>query len=385
MDTREIMETLNCRRNVLLNPGPATTTDTVKLAQIVPDICPREKEFGAVMKELQADLVKIVHGDPEVYTAVLFCGSGTINIDACINSLLPEGKKVLIINDGAYSSRAAEICRFYGLPHIELKFPIDRLPDLDVVEQTLKDNPDIGLVHTAHNETGTGLLNPVREIGALAHKYDAIFTVDTTSTYALRPIDIAADNIDFCMASAQKGLMSMTGLSFVVGNRSIIEASKDYPKRSYYCNLWLQYDYFERTGQMHFTPPVQTIYATRQAMKEYWAEGEEAKWARHLSVFNAIHEGIERLGFKLYIPKEIQSGLVVAVMYPDDPNWDFEKVHDYCYERGFTIYPGKVDGKGMFRLCSLGAIYEQDIKDFFVVLEEALKTYGVTVPAMYKE
>ena len=385
MDTREIMETLNCRRNVLLNPGPATTTDTVKLAQIVPDICPREKEFGAVMKELQADLVKIVHGDPEVYTAVLFCGSGTINIDACINSLLPEGKKVLIINDGAYSSRAAEICRFYGLPHIELKFPIDRLPDLDVVEQTLKDNPDIGLVHTAHNETGTGLLNPVREIGALAHKYDAIFTVDTTSTYALRPIDIAADNIDFCMASAQKGLMSMTGLSFVVGNRSIIEASKDYPKRSYYCNLWLQYDYFERTGQMHFTPPVQTIYATRQAMKEYWAEGEEAKWARHLSVFNAIHEGIERLGFKLYIPKEIQSGLVVAVMYPDDPNWDFEKVHDYCYERGFTIYPGKVDGKGMFRLCSLGAIYEQDIKDFFVVFEEALKTYGVTVPAMYKE
>ena len=385
MDTREIMETLNCRRNVLLNPGPATTTDTVKLAQIVPDICPREKEFGAVMKELQADLVKIVHGDPEVYTAVLFCGSGTINIDACINSLLPEGKKVLIINDGAYSSRAAEICRFYGLPHIELKFPIDRLPDLDVVEQTLKDNPDIGLVHTAHNETGTGLLNPVREIGALAHKYDAIFTVDTTSTYALRPIDIAADNIDFCMASAQKGLMSMTGLSFVVGNRSIIEASKDYPKRSYYCNLWLQYDYFERTGQMHFTPPVQTIYATRQAMKEYWAEGEEAKWARHLSVFNAIHEGIERLGFKLYIPKEIQSGLVVAVMYPDDPNWDFEKVHDYCYERGFTIYPGKVDGKGMFRLCSLGAIYEQDIKDFFVVFEEALKTYGVTVPAMNKE
>ena len=385
MDTREIMETLNCRRNVLLNPGPATTTDTVKLAQIVPDICPREKEFGAVMKELQADLVKIVHGDPEVYTAVLFCGSGTINIDACINSLLPEGKKVLVINDGAYSSRAAEICRFYGLPHIELKFPIDRLPDLDVVEQTLKDNPDIGLVHTAHNETGTGLLNPVREIGALAHKYDAIFTVDTTSTYALRPIDIAADNIDFCMASAQKGLMSMTGLSFVVGNRSIIEASKDYPKRSYYCNLWLQYDYFERTGQMHFTPPVQTIYATRQAMKEYWAEGEEAKWARHLSVFNAIHEGIERLGFKLYIPKEIQSGLVVAVMYPDDPNWDFEKVHDYCYERGFTIYPGKVDGKGMFRLCSLGAIYEQDIKDFFVVFEEALKTYGVTVPAMYKE
>ena len=56
-------------------------------------------------------------------------------------------------------------------------------------------------------------LNPIREIGALAHKYGAIFTVDTTSTYAMRPINIEEDNIDFCMASAQKGLMAFTGLS----------------------------------------------------------------------------------------------------------------------------------------------------------------------------
>ena len=68
----------------------------------------------------------------------------------------------------------------------------------------------------------------------LAHKYGAIFTVDTTSTYAMRPINIEKDNIDFCMASAQKGLMAMTGLSFVVGNRAIIEDSKNFPKRSYY-------------------------------------------------------------------------------------------------------------------------------------------------------
>lgn len=82
----------------------------------------------------------------------------------------------------------------------------------------------------------------------------------------MRPIDIENDNIDFLMASAQKGLMAFTGLSFVVGNRSVIEASKDYPKRSYYCNLFLQYDYFEKNEEMHSTPPVQTIYATLQAL-----------------------------------------------------------------------------------------------------------------------
>ena len=373
------------KRNVLLNPGPSTTTDTVKMAQVVPDICPREKEFASLMKGLREDLVRIVHGDLEKYTSVLFCGSGTINIDVCINSLLPEGGKVLVVNNGAYSTRAVEICEFYGLPHIDLKFPVDQRPDLAVVEETLKNDPDIKLVHTTHNETGTGILNPIREIGALAHKYGAILTVDTTSTYAMRPINIEEDNIDFCMASAQKGLMAMTGLSFVVGNRAIIEKSKYYPKRSYYCNLFLQYDCFEKTGEMHFTPPVQTIYAALQGIKEYWAEGEEGKWARHTRVFNAINEGLDKLGFKQVIKPEDRTGLVSTAIYPDDPNWSFEKVHDYCYERGFTIYPGKISSTNTFRLCALGAIDVKDINDFFEVFGEALRTNNIQIPVIYKE
>ena len=373
------------KRNVLLNPGPSTTTDTVKMAQVVPDICPREKEFASLMKGLREDLVRIVHGDLEKYTSVLFCGSGTINIDVCINSLLPEGGKVLVVNNGAYSTRAVEICEYYGLPHIDLKFPVDQKPDLALVEETLKNDPSIKLVHTTHNETGTGILNPIREIGALAHKYGAILTVDTTSTYAMRPINIEEDNIDFCMASAQKGLMAMTGLSFVVGNRAIIEKSKDYPKRSYYCNLFLQYDCFEKTGEMHFTPPVQTIYAALQGIKEYWAEGEEGKWARHTRVFNAINEGLDKLGFKQVIKPEDRAGLVSTAVYPDDPNWSFEKVHDYCYERGFTIYPGKISSTNTFRLCALGAIDVKDINGFFEVFEEALRTNNIQIPVKYKE
>ncbi len=376
--------TFSIKRNILLNPGPATTTDTVKLAQLVPDICPREKEFGSMMKKMREDLVRIVHGDPEEYTSVLFCGSGTINIDVCINSLLPEGGKVLVVNNGAYSTRAVEVCQFYGLDHIDLKFPVDELPDLDVVEKTLKENPDIVLVHTTHNETGTGILNPIKEIGALAHRYGAVFTVDTTSTYAMRPINIKEENIDFCMASAQKGLMAMTGLSFVVGKTDIIKKSAHYPRRSYYCNLFLQYDFFEKTGEMHFTPPVQTIYSVRQALEEYFAEGEEAKWARHTRVFEAIHKGIAELGFKDIIKRELQAGLVVSVKYPDDANWDFEKVHDYCYERGFTIYPGKVSTTDTFRLCALGAIDEEDIVEFFKVFREALEANKIAIPAVYK-
>ena len=376
---------INIKRNILLNPGPATTTDSVKNAQLIPDICPREKEFVDLMKNLRLDLLKIVHADPKKYVSVLFCGSGTLNIDVCLNSLLPASKKALIINNGAYSSRAVEICEYYGLPHINLPFPLNEITDLFLVEDTLKNNPDISLVYTTHNETGTGILNPIREIGALAHKYNAIFVVDTTSSLAMRPIDVEKDNIDFCMASAQKGIQAMAGLSFIIGKEDIIKESKNYPKRSYYCNLYLQYEYFVKTGQMHFTPPVQTVYAAIQGLKEYFKEGEVAKWQRHTRVFNAIHKGLEELGFKDYIKRELQTGLVVSVLYPDDDNWDFEKIHDYCYERGYTIYPGKISSTNTFRLCALGAIDEEDVKNFFIVLKEALETYNIAIPVCYKK
>ncbi len=374
---------MQIKRNILLNPGPSTTTDTVKMAQVVPDICPREKEFAGLMKQMREDLVRIVHGPLDEYTAVLFCGSGTINIDICLNSLLDKDKKALIINNGAYSTRAAEVCEYYGLPHINLVLPVDDVPDMELVGRTMDDNPDIGLVYITHNETGTGIGNPIREIGRMAHEHDAIFVTDTTSTYAMVPIDVKRDNIDFCMASAQKGIMGMTGLSFIVGRKDIIEKSKDYPKRSYYCNLYMQYDFFKRTGEMHFTPPVQTIYAARQALDEYFAEGEEAKWARHTRVMNAIHDGLAALGFREAIRREIQVGLVASVIYPDDENWNFEKVHDYCYERGFTIYPGKITGANTFRLCALGAIDVSDIEDFFAVLKQALEANNIAIPLKY--
>lgn len=374
---------MEIKRNILLNPGPSTTTDTVKMAQVVPDICPREKEFTAIMQPMRDDLVKIVHGDPKEYTAVLFCGSGTIAIDVTLNSLLEAGKKALVVRNGSYSARACDVLRYYDMPFIAIDQPLDKEPDLAIIEAALKENPDVGYVYMTHHETGTGLLNPIREVGELAHKYGAFTIFDTTASYAMIPIDVYKDNVDFCMASAQKGIQAMSGLTYVIGRRDILEKSKNFPKRSYYCNLYRQYAYFEETGEMHFTPPVQTIYAAKQGLKEYFEEGEQNKWARHQRIMAAIRKGIDRLGFTEALSRDVQSGLVAAINYPDDPNWDFTKIHDYCYERGFTIYPGKMQSKGTFRLCALGAIDAPDIEAFWKVFEEALKKYNVAVPIRY--
>jgi 2-aminoethylphosphonate-pyruvate transaminase len=368
------------KRNVLLNPGPATTSDTVKYAQVVPDICPREEEFVAIMDEVRRELVKVVHGDPQKYAVVLFTGSGTIIQDALVNSLVPEGKKICVVNNGAYSARMVEIADYYHIPCVNLEFPTTGLPDLDVVKHTLENDKDIAVVATVHHETGTGVLNPVREIGEIAHANGCVFIVDTISTYGLIPFDIEKENIDFCMSSAQKGLCGMTGVSWTVGKIEEIERSKDYPKRSYYCNLFMQYDFFNRVGEMHFTPPVQTVYALRQAIKEYREEGEQARYQRIIRCSEATHKGLEEIGLDTVIDREIQGHLVVTVKAPEDDKFDFFKLHDYCYQRGFTIYPGKMFGLETFRLCNLGLITHTDIEGFFVVAKEAFKEMGYKIP-----
>jgi 2-aminoethylphosphonate-pyruvate transaminase len=368
------------KRNILLNPGPATTSDSVKYAQVVPDICPREQEFVDIMIDIRKELVKIGNADPEKYTAVIFTGSGTIIQDVCVNSLVPENKKICIVNNGAYSARMAEIADYYHIPCVNLEFPTTGLPDLDVVQETLQKDKDIVVVATVHHETGTGVLNPVREIGKIAHDNGCVFIVDTISTYGLMPIDIEKENIDFLMSSAQKGLAAMTGASWLVGNIEEIKKSKDYPTRSYYCNLYMQYDFLERVGEMHFTPPVQTIYALRQAIEEYWEEGEQARWDRLTKCWEAIHKGLKEIGLESVIDKKIQGRLVVTVKAPEDDKFDFFKLHDYCYDRGFTIYPGKMFGVKTFRLCNLGQITYKDIEDFFVVAKDAFKEMGYTIP-----
>tara|TARA_Y100000031_G_scaffold156197_1_gene209711 strand:- start:28609 stop:29445 length:837 start_codon:yes stop_codon:yes gene_type:complete len=273
-----------------------------------------------------------------------------------------------------------EIANHYHIPCVNLKFPETGLPNLDTVRETLEKDKEIVVVATVHHETGTGVLNPIKEIGAIAHQEGCLFVVDTISTYGLRPIRIEEENIDFLMSSAQKGLAAMVGASWTVGRIDEIEKSASYPKRSYYCNLFMQYDFFKRVGEIHFTPPVQTIYALQQAIKEYWEEGEHARWERLTQCWEAIHKGLNEMGLESVIDKEIQGHLVVTVKAPESGQFDFTKFHDDCYERGFTIYPGKMFGVKTFRLCNLGQITYKDVEDFFVVAKDSFKKMGFTLP-----
>lgn len=364
------------KRNILLTPGPATTTDFVKYAQVVPDICPREREFGEIMRQIREDLVKIVKGDGN-YTSILFAGSGTAMMDACINSVVPPDKKIAVINNGAYGIRMVKITKSYRISCVELSFEWGEMPNLGKVRETLEKDKNIACLAMVHHETTTGMLNPIKEIGNIAKENNCIFIVDTVSSFAGIPINIKDYKIDFMFSTSNKCIQGTAGLAFVICRKDELEKTKNYPPRSFYLNLYQQYDYFEKKGQMQFTPPVQVIHALRQATEEYFEEGGENRYNRYTKSWQTLRKGLKEIGFKFLLKEEKESHILTTILEPENPNYDFSKLHDLLYEEGFTIYPGKIGKKGTFRLANMGAIDYRDIKDFIVILKRILHKMGV--------
>ncbi len=367
------------KRNILLNPGPATTTDSVKNALVVPDICPREKEFGDLMQMIRRDLIKIAGGD-ERYTSILFAGSGTATMDSVISSAVPYNKKVLIIINGAYGIRFSEIAKTYNIEVVEVRFEFGKNIELDQIEKVLKKDEDIACIAVTHHETTVGILNPLQEIGKLSKKYNKIFIVDTISSFAGVPIDIKEFNIDFMMSTSNKCIQGMAGIAFVICKKAALEKLKFIKPRSYYLDLYSQYEYLEKNNQTRFTPPVQIFYALQQAIKEFFEEGAENRFNRYRNNYRVLKEGLTKLGFKFLMGDNIrESNILTTVYYINHPNFNFNILHDKLYDRGFTIYPGKITKLDTFRIAVMGAIDKLDIKNFLKNLEDVLKEMKVRI------
>ena len=363
------------KRNILLNPGPATTTDTVKYAQVVPDICPREKEFGLLMTDIRKKLVRVIHGEDR-YTAIPFTASGTGVVEACISSVLPEGKKIFIINNGAYGKRMIEIARCYyeETKILTYEIPWGDYPNVSEIEHIIEKEKYIGVITVVHHETTTGMLNPVNEINRIAHLNNIDIIVDAMSSYAGIVIDLREDDYDYIISSSNKCIQGMPGIGFVICKKEKLERTKDNPRRNYYFNLWHQYRFFEDKNQMQFTPPVQTAYALNQALNEFFEETGEMRHQRYNESWQTLIEGLENLNLRFLVPDEQQSRLLIAVIEPENENYIFEEMHDYLFRRGFTIYPGKGAEKNTFRIANIGAIDKDDITRFLAALEDYLKS-----------
>ncbi|EKQ51183.1 MULTISPECIES: 2-aminoethylphosphonate aminotransferase [unclassified Clostridium] len=368
---------MEIKRNILLNPGPATTSDTVKLAQVVPDICPREKEFGDVMEFVSKELTNFV-GTNDEYTTVLFGGSGTAAVEAILSSVV-DNRTILIINNGAYGKRMCEIAEAYNLNYIEFKSsPIEGI-DLNELEKVLKahnfDNAKSGndyISHLAviHHETTTGILNDIKVIGEICKKYDIEMIVDAMSSFAGMPISMNEMNIKYLASSSNKCIQGMAGISFVIANKESLENTKAIKPRNLYLNIYKQYLYFKDNYQMRFTPPVQVLYALKQAIIEAKEETIEKRYERYKACCKILWDGLNKLKLKKLVDEQNSSMLLTSIIEPEIANYSFDDLHDYLYNKGFTIYPGKIASQTTFRIANIGQIYPENMVKFIEILEE---------------
>jgi len=359
------------RRNILLNPGPATTTDSVKLAQVVPDICPREQEFGDLMEFCATEITKFV-GDPKDYATIMFGGSGTATVEAILSSVIPDDGKVLILDNGAYGKRMCQITSIYKIDTVIFESSSIEAIDLKALEACIQN--ENGLTHLAmiHHETTTGLLNDIEAVGDLCFKNNLRFIVDSMSGFAAIPVDMKSMKIDYLAASSNKNIQGMAGIGFAICSKEAIEETKTIAPRNLYLNLYAQYAYFEKTHQTRFTPPVQTFYALKQAIIETLEETVERRYERYSKSWETLLNGIGELGLEYLIDKEHHSKIITSIIEPKSEKYDFDEMHDFFYEKGFTIYPGKINNFDTFRISNIGQIDHTDMQAFLKVLEEYL-------------
>ena len=359
------------RREVLLNPGPATTTDSVKYAQVQSDICPREYEFGDLMEWCATELTKIV-ADPEEYTTVMFGCSGTGADEAMVCSVVPENGKLLVIDNGSYGNRIAKIAGVHRLNYDVFTSSTYEPINLKDLERVIAEGKYTHLAGVYH-ETTTGLLNPIKEICQIAKKYNMVTIFDAVSAYAGIPMNMKDIGVDFISATSNKNIQGMAGIGFVVCNKKALEATKDIPIRNYYLNLWDQYQYFQKTHQTRFTPPVQTFYALRQAIIEAQVETIEKRTKRYTDCWKILVETVKKLGLKMLVAEENQSHLITAILEPESPKYSFDSLHDFAKAHEFTIYPGKLGNINTFRIANIGDIQPSEMKSFCIKLEEYMK------------
>ena len=175
------------RKWVLLNPGPVNVTERVRRALIEPDICHREPEFLKVLASVRESLTS-VFGISKTHEAALFAGSGTLAVEAMLSSAGRAGHRILVLSNGVYGERMADILQRHRLPHAFLAGPGLAFPTLGDVEAFLRKNRSLTAIALVHHETSTGYLNPLEAVARLAKKYGLIVLVDAVSS-------LAAENI----------------------------------------------------------------------------------------------------------------------------------------------------------------------------------------------
>ncbi len=358
---------------ILLNPGPVCTSGRVRDALLRGDMCHREGEFSMILDGVRKKIIRAFtpNGD---YTTAIITGSGTASLEAGVSSSVSEGKKLLVIDNGVYGDRIARIASAYKIDTVVLKCDWFGQPDIGKIEETVIRDKDIEVVAMVHHETTTGLLNPIHSIGEIVKKYRRTFLVDSISGLGGEEIDVANDNVDICIGSANKCIQGLPGVSFVLLKSAEVDRLRSIPARSLYLNLISQLDEQEERGECPFTPAVQTFYAFDEALDELLEEGVANRIKRYQRASGFLRSKFKEFHLKFLLPEEIRSHTITSLYLPN--GMSYIQLHDMLKERGFVIYAGQgqLNAK-IFRIANMGELSMQDLEEFINNFKDVTKNF----------
>ncbi|MGC8961342.1 MAG: pyridoxal-phosphate-dependent aminotransferase family protein, partial [Candidatus Bathyarchaeia archaeon] len=236
-------------------------------------------------------------------------GTGSAGMEAALCNLVEDGDEVLVGINGLFGERMAEIVERYGGRCIKVEEEWGKPLNVDRLEESLRDS-HAKIICAVHVETSSGVINPVKEIGRLARKYDVLFLVDAVSSLGGCELDVDGFGIDVCYSGTQKCLNSPPGLSPITFSERAMEVIRNRRSRvkSWYFDVSMIEKYWSsgsRSRFYHHTAPVNLIYALRESLRILLEQGLEKSWRRHRDVSEALIDGLEAMGLEMLVEESI--------------------------------------------------------------------------------
>lgn len=279
---------------LLLGPGPSPISASVRAALSAPSRSHLDPEFMAVLDDVRAKLAR-VFGAPDGSIAAPISGTGTSGMETVVANLVEPGKRALVVVTGYFGDRLAQMFERYGARVERLNVEWGHAAQPAEVDDALAQG-HFDLVAMVHVETSTGVVNPIREIGALARKHDALFVVDAVTSIGAMPFDAIDDHVDACYTCSQKGLGAPSGLAPVLFTPRAL--ARKVKSRSFYFDLDLL-DAYWSGRKYHHTMSAPLLWALHAALSEVEAETLGVRHDRHLANHRRLALGLEAMGWSL--------------------------------------------------------------------------------------
>jgi aspartate aminotransferase-like enzyme len=347
-------------------PGPVDVDPEVLAAQAQPMLPHRSKEFEAIFRRASDKSRRLFYTECRVF---LTASSGSGLQEAAVRNFAREN--VLACVNGAFAERWYEVALNNGKTADKLEIPWDQPVTPEKVADALRKKP-YEIITIVHNETSTGLENPVKEIAAAVHAVspDTLICVDAVSSLGGVKIEMDAWGLDMVLTSSQKCLALPPGLGLGAVSDRAMAYAQEVPNRGWYFDL-VRMEKHRLKDSTPATPALSLIYALDFQLDRILSEGLEARFARHSQMAGRVQSWALERGLGMYAPQDYRSKTVTTL--DNRLGLDVASLNRFLVERGMRIANGYGALKGKtFRIAHMGETRLEDVDRLLAAMDEYL-------------